>query len=125
MPITNIIVVDNPSRWNFQIKDVEVIAAKSYLAPTSQQTWPEARIFNLCRSYAYQSVGYYVSLLAEARGNRSLPSVATLRDFKSLAIARSLGLDIEEIIQSSLKDQTSHKFELEIYIGQTLDRRYA
>ncbi len=125
MPITNIIVVDNPARWNFQVKDVEIIAAKAYLAPTSTQSWPEARVFNLCRSYAYQSVGYYVSLLAEARGHRALPSVATLRDFKSLPIARSLGLDIEEIIQSSLKDQTSHKFDLEVYFGQTLDRRYA
>ena len=125
MPITNLLVVDNPTRWKLQVDSVEIISAKSYLAPNSHQNWPEARVFNLCRSYAYQSVGYYVSLLAEARGHRSLPSVATLRDFRSSPIAKSLGLDIEETIQSALKDQAAtNKFELEVYFGQVLDRRY-
>ncbi len=35
-------------------------------------------VYNLCRSLAYRSPGYYVSLIAEARGQRVLPSVATL-----------------------------------------------
>ena len=125
MPITNLLIVDNPARWQFRLEGVEIISAKAYLAPASSRQWPEARVFNLCRSYAYQSVGYYVSLLAEARGHRALPSVATLRDFRSLPIARSLGLDIEETIQSSLKDQEGNKCELEIYFGQTLERRLA
>ncbi|MGC9452019.1 MAG: RimK family protein [Oceanipulchritudo sp.] len=125
MPITNLLVVDNPSRWKLEVDAVEILSAKSYLAPDSNQQWPEARVFNLCRSYAYQSMGYYVSLLAEARGHRALPSVATLRDFKSSPIARSLGLDIEEVIQGTLKDQASAKFELEIYFGQTLDKKFS
>jgi glutathione synthase/RimK-type ligase-like ATP-grasp enzyme len=125
MPITNLLVVDNPSRWEIEVDSVEIISAKSYLAPNSNQHWPEARVFNLCRSYAYQSVGYYVSLLAEARGHRALPSVATLRDFRSTSIAKSLGLDIEEVILNSLKDQTGPKFELDVYFGQTLDKKYA
>jgi glutathione synthase/RimK-type ligase-like ATP-grasp enzyme len=125
MPITNLLVVDNPSRWKLEVDSVEIISSKAYLAPNSHQQWPEARVFNLCRSYAYQSVGYYVSLLAEARGHRALPSVATLRDFKSSPIARSLGLDIEEIIQSSLREQTGDKFDLEVYFGQTLEKRFA
>ena len=103
---------------------MEIISAKSYLSPESTSKYPEARVFNLCRSYAYQSIGYYVSLLAEARGHRALPSVATLRDFRSLPIARSLGLDIEEFIQTGLKDQSGHRFDLEIYFGQTLDKRF-
>ncbi len=125
MPVTNLLVVDNPARWKLQVDAVEIISAKAYLAPGSNQTYTEARVFNLCRSYAYQSVGYYVSLLAEARGHRALPSVATLRDFRSLPIARSLGLDIDEVIQSSLKDQTGPKCELDVYFSQTLDRRFA
>jgi glutathione synthase/RimK-type ligase-like ATP-grasp enzyme len=125
MPITNLLVVDNPSRWKLQVDAVEIISAKAYLAPNTHQQWPEARVFNLCRSYAYQSVGYYVSLLAEARGHRALPSVATLRDFRSLPIARSLGMDIEETIQSTLKEQEGQKFDLEIFFGQTLQKRFA
>jgi glutathione synthase/RimK-type ligase-like ATP-grasp enzyme len=125
MPVTNLLVVDNPARWKLQLDGVEIIAARAYLSPESTPQHTEARVFNLCRSYAYQSIGYYVSLLAEARGHRALPSVATLRDFRSMAIARSLGLDIDEVIQAALKDQPGPKFELEIYFGQTLERRLA
>lgn len=124
MPITNLLVVDNPSRWKLAVDSVEIISSKAYLAPDNQQRWQEARVFNLCRSYAYQSIGYYVSLLAEARGHRALPSVATLRDFRSSPIARSLGLDIEEVIQGTLKDNSSQKFDLEVYFGQTLDKKF-
>ena len=37
-----------------------------------------AKIINLSRSYAYQSKGYYASLLAEARGHRIVPTVETM-----------------------------------------------
>jgi glutathione synthase/RimK-type ligase-like ATP-grasp enzyme/gamma-glutamyl:cysteine ligase YbdK (ATP-grasp superfamily) len=35
-------------------------------------------VVNLCRSYRYRTKGYYVSLLADARGQRVVPSVETL-----------------------------------------------
>ncbi|MEZ5659712.1 MAG: RimK family protein [Burkholderiaceae bacterium] len=38
------------------------------------------RIINLSRRQAYQSLGYYASLLAEARGHRVMPSVETSLD---------------------------------------------
>ena len=38
------------------------------------------RIVNLCRTDRYQGRGYYVSLLAEARGHRALPEVKTLNE---------------------------------------------
>ena len=122
MPITNLLVVDNPARWNMELDSVQVVRAKDYLNPDTVQAWPEARVFNLCRSYAYQSIGYYVSLLAEARGHRALPSVATLRDFRSMPIAKSVGLDFDETIQAAMKDETGQKFELPVYFGQTLDK---
>ena len=37
------------------------------------------RVFNLAGSYRYQSRGYYVSLLAEARGHKVIPGVKTIR----------------------------------------------
>jgi glutathione synthase/RimK-type ligase-like ATP-grasp enzyme len=125
MPIANLLVVDNPARWKFSHDSVKIISSKDYLSPQNHHQWSQARVFNLCRSYAYQSIGYYVSLLAEARGHRALPSVATLRDFRSPPVARSMGLDIEEVIQSSLKDRKDPKFELEIYFGQPLDPAYS
>ncbi len=47
------------------------------------------------RSYRYQSVGYYVSLLAEARGHKPLPSVSTIQDLKTPAVVKVLSEDLE------------------------------
>ncbi|MGJ3241883.1 MAG: RimK-like ATPgrasp N-terminal domain-containing protein [Opitutales bacterium] len=38
--------------------------------------------------HRYQTVGYYVSLLAEARGHRPVPDVATPQDFRSAVLKR-------------------------------------
>ena len=37
-------------------------------------------MINLCKSHAYLSLGYYCSLIAEARGHNVIPSISTLND---------------------------------------------
>ncbi len=120
-PISNIIVVDNPGKWNLSVEGVRVVSAKSYLADVEFQTARNLRVFNLCNSYRYQSIGYYVSLLAGARAHRAIPSVTTIRDFKNLAVIRSIANDIDELIQKSLVRVRDQRFELNIYFGQTVD----
>lgn len=124
MPIPSILVVDNPVHWKFPLETVEILSAREYLSPQTAQTYPGARVFNLCRSYSYQSLGYYVSLLAEARGHRAIPSVGTLRDFRSAPIARALGEEIEEVIQKSLSTDEETDFTLDILFGQTLNKAH-
>ncbi|MFP4540344.1 MAG: RimK family protein, partial [Opitutales bacterium] len=124
MPTPNLLVVNTPARWKLPVDTVEVVSARDYLAPDFTRRFPQARVFNLCRSYAYQSLGYYVSLLAEARGHRAIPAVATLRDFRSAPIARSMGEEISEVIQGALKGVEGTKFELDVYFGQTLARAH-
>jgi len=120
-PISNIIVVDNPGKWQLSVEGVRVVSAKSYLADTEFQTARNLRVFNLCNSYRYQSIGYYVSLLAGARAHRAIPSVTTIRDFKNLAVIRSIANDVDELIQKSLERVREERFELSIYFGQTVD----
>ena len=62
-----IIVVDNPKSWNFLIEGVDIVSSKEYLTNNKYADLRNVRIFNLSRQYKYQSKGYYVSLLAEAR----------------------------------------------------------
>lgn len=120
-----LLVVDNPKRWKLPLEGVSIIRARDYLAPGSGKVPARMRVFNLCDSYAYQSLGYYVSLLAEARGHQIVPSVATLRDFRSLNIARALGSEIDEIIQANLKGQRGSEFSLPVYFGQTVVAAHA
>src|SRR5690606_19606816 len=79
---------------------------------------------NLCRSYRYQSVGYYVSLLAEARGHRPLPSITAIQDIRSRAMLRLASEEFDELIQASLGRIRSDKFTLSIYFGRNMAKRY-
>jgi glutathione synthase/RimK-type ligase-like ATP-grasp enzyme len=83
-----------------------------------------SRVFNLCRSYGYQTVGYYVSLLATARGHKPLPSVHTIYELRQSAILRVVSDDLEEILQTALAPLRSKDFEVSIYFGRNLAARY-
>lgn len=122
MPI--VIVASDVKDWPFELPDVEVADARSYLTRPEYSNLRGVKLFNLCRSYRYQSTGYYVSLLAEARGHKPLPSVTTIQDLKSQTMVRLVSDDLEELIQESLAPIHADKFTLTIYFGKNLARRY-
>ncbi|MCA9727592.1 MAG: RimK family protein [Candidatus Eisenbacteria bacterium] len=122
--MTILVVVNNPKNWPLHIDGVELIAAREYLTNPAWSKIRAAKVFNLCRSYSYQSLGYYVSLLAEARGHRPLPAVSTVQDLKNQAIQRLASEDIDELIQKNLHTIHSAEFELSIYFGRNLARKY-
>lgn len=118
------IVVNNPEDWPLHIHGAEVVAAKTYLSDQRFSDMRGAKIFNLSRSYRYQSLGYYVSLLAEARGHKPLPSVNTIQDMKSQTITRFVSDDLFELVQKSLAPIKSEEFVLSIYFGRNVAKRY-
>ncbi|MFA9389804.1 MAG: GNAT family N-acetyltransferase [Prolixibacteraceae bacterium] len=122
--ISNLIVVNQPRKWKFDIDGVKIVSAKNYITEPEFQANRNLRVFNLSDSYRYQSMGYYVSLLASAREHRAIPSVTTIRDFKNLSVIRSIANDIEELIQSSLEKVAESKFSLDIYFGQATEPAY-
>jgi glutathione synthase/RimK-type ligase-like ATP-grasp enzyme len=119
-----LIIANDPKEWTFEIPGVDVLDARSYLTKPQYSDVRGVKVFNLCRSYRYQSTGYYVSLLAEARGHKPLPSIITIQDLKSQAIVRVVSEDLDELIQSSLAPLQSDKFTLSIYFGRNLAKRY-
>ncbi len=120
-----IIVVNNPSTWDIVIDGVEVISSKEYLTNSQYANLKNIRIFNLCRSYTYQSKGYYVSLLAEARSHKPIPDVKELLDIQKPSIVRLISQDMDELIQKSLRDIKSDEFILSVYFGQNLAKKYS
>lgn len=87
-----------------------------------------AKILNLARDTSYQARGYYVSLLAEARGGKVLPSVETI-----LALRRRSGYafalpDLEEALNRTarrLADPPQTGFRLRLHLGRPNDPRFA
>lgn len=76
----NLVVVDNCGNCQFRVPGVAVVSAHSYLTDPAWREIQDLRVLNLCRSCGYQSLGYYVSLIGEARGHQPLPGVNTLKD---------------------------------------------
>jgi glutathione synthase/RimK-type ligase-like ATP-grasp enzyme len=122
--MTTLIIVDHPEQWPLDLPSAEVISADAYLRERRFSERRRARVYNLCDSYRYQSAGYYVSLLATARGHRAMPSVSTIQDIKSRSLFRPAD-ELEELIQRSLHDIISKRFELSIYFGRNLAERHA
>lgn len=66
----------------------EQYVAHQYLRPSElkSERHTRFRIINLCKSNDYLSIGYYCSLLAEARGHSVIPSVRTLNDLSQRSL---------------------------------------
>lgn len=119
-----LIVVSDVRQWPLEIPNVEVLDARSYLTRPEYSGLRGIKLFNLCRSYRYQTVGYYVSLLAEARGHKPLPCVTAIQDLKNQAIVRLVSSELDELIQKSLAPLQRDRFTLSIYFGRNLAKRY-
>jgi glutathione synthase/RimK-type ligase-like ATP-grasp enzyme len=119
-----LIVANDPAAWPLSIPDVQVIDARAYLTRSEYSEMRGVKLFNLCRSYQYQSTGYYVSLLAEARGHKPQPSISAIQDMRSQAMVRLVSEELEELIQKSLGPIQGDKFTLSIYFGRNLARRH-
>ncbi|WP_043530270.1 RimK family protein [Litchfieldella xinjiangensis] len=74
------IVVDRLADWRPYYPTEDLITANDYLADERLVADQDAatHVINLCDDLDYLETGYYVSLLAQARGQRVLPSVETL-----------------------------------------------
>ncbi len=119
-----IIVTEKPEAWRFLHQDIEIISAKDYLMGPDFIDQDALRVINLCQSYQYQSTGYYVSLLAEARGHKSFPSVLTIQDAKCTISQNMVDHFLQEEMQQALKQIKGDDFVLSVYFGKNLAKRY-
>lgn len=119
-----LIVTDSVNDWPEEIPNVELVEAWRYLTDEEMAGRRNVKLFNLCRSLKYQSTGYYVSLLAEARGHKPMPGVIALQDLKTPSMIRFVGEELDELIQKSLEPLQSEEFELSVYFGRNMAKRY-
>lgn len=122
----NLIIIDKPYSWEKTDIKATVISVKDYINNPLYQNNANYRVFNLCSSYKYQSYGYYVSLLASARGQRVIPSTSTIKDVQISNVIKSLAFDLNDKANRILSKETGTSFSLNVYFGQTtLDKHKA
>lgn len=120
-----VLVTDDPASWAFLESRVRLVNAQDYIAQTDFQQSRSLRVINLCNSYNYQSIGYYVSLLAHARDHKIFPSVDSIQDVMNLSISKLISQDIHDEIQHSLEDIKGNSFVFSLYFGQNLAKCHA
>lgn len=117
-----IIITEQPGSWD--LENINIITPAEYLTGSQYQSARNLTIINVCKSYQYQSMGYYVSLLAEARGHKVIPKVSTIQDLRYPSLIREDSLDFDELIQDTFKNVEYDSFELFIYFGKTGNEQY-
>lgn len=119
-----VLVTDTPENWSFLNSLAPIVHASEYLAEEYYHQSKSMRIINLCSSYNYQTIGYYVSLLAHARDHKAIPSVLSIQDVLSTSLSKQISQDLEEEIQHSLSDIKGDEFVLSLYFGQNMAKRH-
>src|SRR5687768_9286419 len=119
-----LIIVENPDNWKFNLEEVEVVTPAKYITAEIYQQTKGLKVINLCKSYQYQSLGYYVSLLAEARKHKVLPGISTIQDLRFPSILREDSQDFDDLIQSAFKNEKTDRVEFDIYFGITQDEPF-
>ena len=120
----SLIVVERPERWPFEVEGAEVVPAREYLVEPRYAEMGRATVYHFCRRLGYQTVGYYVSLLAAARGHRPLPSVATTQALQDAPQIRATSAEVQDEIQRALSRLRRDDFTLSVYFGRNLAERY-
>jgi glutathione synthase/RimK-type ligase-like ATP-grasp enzyme len=120
-----VIVTNNPKSTFLSVPGAAIVSAKDYLISPKFSSARGLKIINLCRSYAYQTDGYYVSLLAVARGHRIYPGIRTIQETKSLSVVKIIVEDIDDLIQKSLNPIHEDKMSFPIYFGKTIQPEFS
>lgn len=81
--LTHLIIVDSGSAMSLLPTEESryIVRAQDYIAnqlPPKIATKSNLRVINLCSDYSYLKMGYYCSLLADARGHRCIPGTSDI-----------------------------------------------
>lgn len=117
-------VVSQQQDWPDDIPGVTVLPAQTYLMDPDYGDSNPTKVFNLCRTYRYQSEGYYVSLLAEARGHQPLPDVQTMKDLHGESLTQDITDKLGDLATCSFALTDEEVVDLDIYFGRDATQRY-
>ncbi|GAB4351824.1 MAG: RimK family protein [Immundisolibacter sp.] len=123
----HLVVVEHRRDWPAHFPPALVVTVQDYLASPEHQKLRDVRVLNLCRGYRYLSLGYYCSLLAEARRHRVIPAMRAITDLSAKAIYSLGAEDLDAQVHRSLSRRIAREagrsaFEMDIYFGRCADQ---
>jgi glutathione synthase/RimK-type ligase-like ATP-grasp enzyme len=120
------VVVDRKADWQWPDDGLQPTAVDAFLSDGSALPAGH-RVVNLCRRYSYLSAGYYCSLLAEARGQLPMPTVADVLALSRKSLYEFAIPELEDRLCRTarrLENPPSQPFDLVVMFGQASDPRF-
>lgn len=117
-----LIIIDSHKQWAPYYQTESVITALEYLQ-SREQAVQSHLVINLCSDLSYHSLGYYCSLLAQARKHKVIPSIETLNKLDSntpVKLDNAL-LRLCRCHNDIPSDTGQGEFELDLYFGKCED----
>lgn len=121
---TTYFVTESPDQWSGRFPDTPFIAARTYLTDLEIASRKPTRVINLCSSLRYQSLGYYVSLIGEARCHHPQPRIETVQNTKLPSMIRLMADELSREIPRALSARTEPSLTLRFYFSHCADSRY-
>ncbi|MDA1096814.1 MAG: RimK-like ATPgrasp N-terminal domain-containing protein, partial [Chloroflexi bacterium] len=121
------VIVDHLPDWKWRSDDFDIVTAEAFLGLHGQSNGGPPRVINLCRRYGYLTGGYYCSLLAEARGQFALPTVADIVALSRKNLYADSLSDLDDVLRRTMKrlgTPPDEPFDLYVYFGQPSDSRF-
>ncbi len=118
-------VVENLVLWPDEVAGADVALASRYLAGAPYESGAYDKVYNLCECTTYQGQGFYVSMIAEARGHQPVPNLRTIEDLGSAPVLELLAQEMEPLVeQLAAAPESGDVLEIDAYFGADPSERY-
>lgn len=117
-----LIIIDTQKQWAPYYQTESVTTALEYLQ-SNDLTQHSHMVINLCSDLSYHSLGYYCSLLAQARKHKVIPSIETLNRLDSstpVKLDNSL-VRLCRCNEHLPADKENGEFHLDLFFGKCED----
>jgi glutathione synthase/RimK-type ligase-like ATP-grasp enzyme len=118
-------VLGQPDDWPANIDGAQTVASDDYLHDPAFADCADTMVVNFSGSWRYQSRGYYVSMVAQARGHSSLPDIETILDVYLAPGERKTESEIESGFVPAAADRMARDITLNMYFGRCALRQEA
>ena len=123
-----VIIVQKPVDQIWAANVGAAVTVRDYITSPDKFTAKHTRVINLSDEFDYLDLGYYASLLAEARGHNVIPTVETILELSRKTLYQDALPELNAILRKDidkLANAPMAGFTLTICFGQAHDHRFA
>jgi len=120
-----VIITDTCQKALTAVSPIAVYSTNDYFLNPQFINSNVYHVINLSATYKTHSMGYYVSLLASARGHRVMPSAVTIKDYANRNVQAALLFEIHALLDTCVGHADPEPCGITILFGLATDKRFA